>query len=59
MVLGLREDVQAEDALQERRVAEGDDAVPLVAEFEPNPDLSTFDVCGLEVKSVRCDLLLG
>jgi hypothetical protein len=41
-MLRLGEDMEAEDALEERRVTEGDDAVPLVAELEPNRDVSTL-----------------
>jgi hypothetical protein len=53
MVLRLGEDVQAEDALEERRVAEGDAAVLSFGEFEANRDQPTIGVAARRVKRSR------
>jgi hypothetical protein len=50
VMLRLRQDVEAEDALEERRVAEGEDAFLLVTEFEAERDQSTFRVSAACVK---------
>jgi hypothetical protein len=57
VVLGLCKNVQAQDALEERRVAEGDDAVLIVRELEADRDRPTFDFSRACVKS--SDSLLG
>jgi hypothetical protein len=50
MVLRLSEDVQAEDAFEERRVPEGDGALVFVGDFEPDRDPSTFGSAARRVK---------
>ena len=49
-MLRVRQDVEAEDALEERRVAEGEDAFLLVTEFEAERYQSTFRVSAACVK---------
>ena len=49
-MLRFHEDVEAEDALQERRVAEADDAVVFFGEFETDRDQPTFGVAAPRVK---------
>ena len=58
-MLRLGENVQAEHALEERRVAEVDDAVGFAGEFEADRDLPTFGVSVRCVKVGRFDLLLS
>jgi hypothetical protein len=57
VMLRLCQYVQAQHALEERRVAEGDDAVLIVGELEADRDRPTFDFSRACVKS--SDPLLG
>jgi hypothetical protein len=59
VVLRPHENVQAEDALEERRVAEGDDAVLVGGELEADRYRRTFELPAARVKRGRSDPLLS
>jgi hypothetical protein len=59
MVLRHGENVEAEDRLEEGRVAEGHDAFLLLRKLEANCHRSTFGPAGRRVKQRRSDLLLS